>query len=118
MQVKIDQEAPAAAPARGQVSAVRAAALPDGVVAARRASGYSRMSSSRSDSFFVGELRKILLPSESSNFSPYRLKKMRAPLALDPDHQRLTIVDAVGQLFVPRREQAVGRPFEEENVAP
>ena len=39
---------------------------------------------------------------------------MRCPLAPDPEHQRLLVVDTASQLFGPGSEQPVGRSFEEQ----
>ena len=59
--------------------------------------------------------RKTCLPSESSKRSPVLLEEpVRPALAADADPERLLVVDALAQPLGALGEEAVGRPFEEE----
>ena len=65
--------------------------------------------------FLVGELEKDLLALGVLELLAVSLEEaVRAALALDADHQRLAVVDAVGQPLGSGGEQPVGRALEEE----
>ena len=64
---------------------------------------------------FVGEFEKDLLALGILELLAVALEELvRAALALDADHQRLAVVDALRQLFGAGGEQAVRRPLEEQ----
>ena len=119
VEVEIDQ-----AGAGRRLAARFASAGPFLVLAGRRrwrstSERYSRISSSRCDALFVGELEEDLLALGVLELLAVALEEaVRAALALDADHQRLAIVDAVGQLLGAGREQAVGRPLEKQERRP
>src|SRR4051812_12464299 len=64
---------------------------------------------------FVGELEEDLLAfGILEALTVFLEEAVRSALAADSDHQRLLIVDAVDQTLGALGEQAVGRPFEEQ----
>ena len=80
---------------------------------------YSRISSSRCVALLVGELEKDLLAFRVLEALAVALEEaVRAALAPDADHQRLPIVDALGQLLGAGGEQAVGGAFEKQERRP
>ena len=67
----------------------------------------------------VGELEEDLLALGVLEALAVALEEpVRAALAADADHQRLQIVDALGELVGAGREQAVGRALEKQERRP
>ena len=68
---------------------------------------------------FVGELEEDLLAFGVFELLAVALEEpMRSTLALDADHQRLAVVDALGELLGSSGKQAVGSPLEKQKRRP
>ncbi len=113
MEVQIDHEvrrspadascAPACAPRRCRSTSKR----------------YSRISRSRCVALLVGELEEDALALGVLEPLAVALEEpVRAALAPDADHQRLAVVDALGELIGAGGEQTVGRALEEQERRP
>src|SRR4029453_15737456 len=69
--------------------------------------------------FFGGELEEDLFAFGILEAIAVALEKpVRRPPAADPDHQRLSIVHALGQLFGARGEETVRRSLEKQEGRP